>query len=222
MLSKTLKKLTLVSTVILTVGTSFSFAQKPNIKRLTSEEKAKEVKDEIQQVTAESRIPNAVQLHSVGIGIGQTFIEGDFDDYGDDQITLDLLYNYSASHSFDLLIDLHYSKHSFRTEYVRLMGLTAGIKGKFFNFDAFSPYLLGGLGFYSPKVKRTINNQLLESESKVVFGTHIGVGGDLRLNKRVTMGILAQYHNPFDVKQELGPEVEGSYFKLLITALYSF
>jgi hypothetical protein len=210
----------IVPVVFFATGTSI-FA-KNAIQKLTSKDKAEKVKDEVKSVSAEPRIPSGIRKHSVGIGIGQTFVAGDFQDTGEDQITWDLLYNYSASYSFDLLINFHHSKHEFNNQYTQLSSLNLGIKSKLYQIDAFSPYAVGGFGFYAPRVKREVNGQLLESDTKVAFGYHLGVGGDLRLNEKVTIGLLGQYHNPFDVKQEIGPEVEGRYYKLLITAFYSF
>lgn len=213
----------LVAATLFVASTSFSFSQTA-IEKLTSKDSEKKAKS-LPAPSARSEAPRpsgALKVHSFGIGLGQTFIHGDFDDHGEDKITFDLLYNYSASHSFDLMIDLHSHKHSYKEKYVRLTGLAAGIKAKLYNFDNFAPFAVAGLGFYAPKVKRILNNAFVESESKVVFGTHLGGGGELKLNDKFTAGLLAQYHNPFDMKQELGPEVEGSYFKLLITGFYHF
>ena len=206
--------------VVLATGTSVF--GKSAIQNLTSKEKAEKVKDDVKKVTKEARIPTLNRKHSVGIGIGQTFVAGDFNDSGEDQITWDLLYNYAASYSFDLLANFHHSKHEFDGQYTQLTSLNLGIKSKFYQIDAFSPYAVGGFGFYAPRVNRRINGQLVESDTKVAFGYHLGIGGDLRLNEKVTVGLLGQYHNPFDVKQENAPEVEGRYYKLLITAFYSF
>jgi hypothetical protein len=160
--------------------------------------------------------------HSFGVGLGQTFLTGDFGENGEDSITVDLYYKYKASYSFDLMVNGHYSSHSLAEKQSELFGLNAGIKAKLYNFDAFNPYLLGGLGFYLPSVKRVVSGSLKSSESKLSFGTHIGLGGELELNDKFSVGVLAHYHNPFDVKQGNDPEVEGSYYKLLFTTLYSF
>ncbi len=197
-------------------GSSFS---KPNIKKLTSDKASKEVATELPE---DSRNPNELHIHSVGLGIGQTFLAGDFEDRGDNSITADLYYNYSASHSFDFFANFHHSKHKLGRKQVRISGLALGIKGKVYQFDAFSPFFMGGLGFYNPKVKRIVNDQLKESESKVTFGWNFGVGADLKLNSSFSVGVLWHFHNPFDVKQEVDSDVEGSYSKLLITTLYSF
>ena len=171
---------------------------------------------------AEPRIPSNLKKHSVGVGIGQTFLVGSFEDLGENKITWDLLYTYSASHSFDFFANFHTEKFSFRQQWVKASGLAIGIKGRAYQFDNFSPYGVFGFGFYSPKVKRLVNNVLMESESKTTFGWHIGAGADLRLNSRFSTGILFHYHNPFDVKQEVGPVVEGSYAKMLITGMFTF
>ncbi|MCO4792276.1 MAG: outer membrane beta-barrel protein [Bacteriovoracaceae bacterium] len=210
-------KKTLVPVMIFMAGTSFVFSadKTPNKKEETN-------KNEPRAIRAEPRIPSAVKVHSLGIGVGQTFLRGKWDDLGEDKITWDLLYTYAASHSFDFIADFHSTKHAHRQQWVRTTGLGLGIKAKIYQFDAFAPFATGGLGFYEPKTKRYVNGVLTESESKVSFGWHFGVGAELRLNRHFTTGILAKLHNPFDVKQEIGPEVEGSYSKLMITGMYSF
>jgi len=193
--------------------------EKSSIKSMTSNKTAKKNEEKL---PAPARAQSTLKLHSVGVGVGQTFLGGDFEDNGDDSITADLFYNYSASHSFDLLINGHYSVHKLGQKKVNLSGAAVGIKAKAYQFDSFAPFALAGLGFYSPKVKRTIGSTIKESDSKLVFGTTIGVGMELKLNKKFAVGIMGQFHNPFDIKQELDPEVEGSYHKLLITTFYSF
>ena len=160
--------------------------------------------------------------HSIGLGLGQTFLTGDFGKNGEDSITVDVYYKYKASYSFDLIVNGHYSEHDFDDKSSSLVSLNAGIKARLYNFDSFNPYLLGGLGFYLPSLKRKIDNEIKESSAKLSFGTHIGLGGELELNDKFSVGVLAHYHNPFDVKQGKDPEIEGSYYKLLFTTLYSF
>jgi opacity protein-like surface antigen len=91
-----------------------------------------------------------------------------------------------------------------------------------YQFDNFAPFALGGLGFYRPSVTRMVNNQIVESDRKTTFGWHLGLGADLKLNLNYSAGILAHYHHPFDVQQDLGPKVSGSYCKLMMTFMYSF
>ncbi|MBT3981062.1 MAG: hypothetical protein HOE90_06890 [Bacteriovoracaceae bacterium] len=172
--------------------------------------------------TASDFFANGPKKHALGLGIGQTFLTGNFADNGEDKITFDVMYSYNASYSFDVLADLYYSKHQLGEKSVTTAGASFGVKSKFFQFDSFSPYVLGGLGFYRPTTVRDIDGVLTASTKKVVFGSHVGVGSDLKLNERVSVGILGHYHNPFDVKQETGGDIEGSYFKLLLTAAFIF
>lgn len=169
-------------------------------------------------------MPNKIRKHSVGIGVGQTFLKGDFKDSGDDEITIDLLYNYSASHSFDFMANLHYSTHSHKKQQTEISALTLGFKAKAYQFDAFSPFVMAGLGVYNPTVKSDKNGDgvLVNSKSKITFGNHLGLGADLTLNEKVTVGLLTQVHNPFDVKQDDDTTLEGSYFKMMMTAYYTF
>jgi hypothetical protein len=160
--------------------------------------------------------------HSFGIGLGQTFLHGDFSKNGQNSITVDAYYEYKASYSFDLLINGHFSGHKMGEKESNLTGVAAGIKGKIMNFDAFTPFFVGGLGFYLPQVTRSVENKIVESDSKVTFGTHFGLGADLELNRNYTVGLIAHVHNPFDVEQELLPEVKGFYYKLLFTLFYKF
>ncbi len=199
------------------LGGFFSYGK--TIEQLTSGKNAKKIKDSIPQKTT---FDDGVNAHSIGLGIGQTFLTNDFDDNGNSEITPDLYYNYSASHSFDLFINFHYSKHEKGDKEVRLMGLAPALKAKLFSFDNFAPIAFGGFGFYQPVVKRIIQGQIKQSESKTVFGYHFGGGAELKLNEHFATGVLFHFHNPFDVKQDVDPEVEGSYYKLMLTGFYTF
>ncbi|OUR96129.1 hypothetical protein A9Q84_07140 [Halobacteriovorax marinus] len=203
---------------VVLIATGFNSQAKDTIKNLTSDTKAKKVEPVIPQ----SRNTSPLNRHSIGIGIGQTFLMSDFSDLGDDKITWDLFYNYSASHSFDFIANFHSSKHKLNNQYSQITGLALGIKAKTFQFDNFSPFGMGGFGFYQPKTRRLIDGQLVTSKTKLTFGFHLGAGADLRLNDKFTVGVMATYHNPFDVKQDAQPEVEGSYFKLMMNTFYTF
>ena len=196
----------------------------PLIKKLTSQKAAEKVEKQIPpqgmkvKRRPESRIPSELKVHSLGIGLGQTFIRGDLGDYGQDQITADIFYNYSVSYSFDLMLNLHYSQHSFAKRSSQLAGTAIGIKGKLYEFDSFYPFVVGGVGFYGPQLE----NESTKTPFKVVFGIHFGGGGELILNRKFSLGLLAHYHNPFDIQHEKAPDVEGHYFKLLVMTLYRF
>lgn len=227
MLSKIFKKV--IMTPVLLAGVSFPgllFSQeqiKPNIHQLTSDRTAQKVNNDIPSKEEADRIPGQLRKHSIGLGVGQTFLRSDFHDHGTDKITVpDLYYNYSASYSFDFTANLHYAEFEYKEKKVELPGLALAIKGKGFQFDAFSPFVLGGLGFYIPKATRIINGVPTETRTQLVFGINFGAGGELRLNDEWTVGVIAHYHDPFDVRQEDGPDFEGSYMKLLVTGSYTF
>jgi opacity protein-like surface antigen len=172
--------------------------------------------------SAEKKVETAsvreIHKHAVGFGLGQTFLLGNLEKRGDNKITADLLYSYTASYSFDLLVNMHSSHHSYKDKDVYLRGYTMSVKGRYYEFDAFSPFLLGGLGFYLP----TIVNDGKHSDEKYTFGFNAGGGIDLRLNEMIIVGLLAQYHKPFEVKQDDMENIRGSYFKLLMTLMYLF
>ena len=170
----------------------------------------------------QSASPRQLRKHGVGIGLGQTFLLGNYADYGHSKITADLLYTYAASYSFDILVDAHYSQHKSSKEKMKLMGLNGAIKARLFEFDNFSPFVLGGLGFYAPQAKRNIGGTQKWSEQKLGFGMNFGGGLDLRLNDHYVVGILGQVHWPFTIKQDNQSDLKGYYFKLLITGIYLF
>lgn len=206
---------------------------KPKVKESKSAPKAETVELEAEEEKSPSpkQAPSASSsnagllgfgnphAHSVGIGLGQTFLAGKFNDYGDNRVSYpDLFYTYAASYSFDFLFNAHYTVHKAPNREAKMLGFAPAIKAKLFQFDAFSPFALGGLGFYAPQWSDHGN----ESKRKLVFGFNLGIGGDLKLNDHFGVGVLMHYHNPFDSKQDTGPKLEGSYLKLLLTGMYTF
>ncbi|MAX66187.1 MAG: outer membrane beta-barrel protein [Bacteriovoracaceae bacterium] len=182
----------------------------------SAKENSESEKEASKAVSAAKR---EVHKHAIGFGLGQTFLLGNFEKKGDNKIAADLLYTYTASYSFDLMLNAHYSEHEYKGKAVILRGYTMSIKGRSYEFDAFSPFVLAGLGFYMPQIK---NSSGETSEAKYTFGMNAGAGVDLRLNQKVVAGILAQYHLPFEIKQDETENIRGSYFKLLLTMMYLF
>ena len=196
-------------------------APKPSIINLTSQETSKSVSKDIPETNSRAS-RKELKKHSLGVGIGQTFLSSELGQNGDDSITLDLYYDYSASYSFDLVINLHHSNHKIIKREATITGLAVGVKGRLFQFDAFSPFILGGLGFYAPTVTRLKNNSLEKTPFSIAFGSHFGAGGELKLNDKFKIAGLIHFHNPFDIKQDLEKELEGSYYKLLLNTHYTF
>lgn len=206
---------------------SYSFAIKtPDTnKELSKEDTSSADESEARESKASSLnsgSPRRLQQHGVGLGVGQTFLFGNYGKHGNDKITLDLLYSYAASYSFDLLVDAHISEHKDQSERMKVMGLATSIKGRFVEYDNLSPYFLGGLGFYAPQMKREINGKSKWSDQKLTFGLNFGAGVDLRLNDHYVVGVMGQMHWPFKVQQDDQSDVKGYYMKLLITGMYLF
>jgi opacity protein-like surface antigen len=134
-----------------------------------------------------------INQHGLGIGIGQTFLLGNYQPYGDNKITGDIFYNYTASYSFDFMVNVHASNHEYKNKEIYLRGLSFNIKGRSYEFDNFSPFFLGGLGFYQPVISKDGE----ESEAKNTFGFSVGAGADLRLNDKFAVGLMIYVSQPF-------------------------
>lgn len=193
---------------------------KPNIHKLTSEKTAKKLGTNGDETP--ERGPGEINKHSIGIAVGQTFLRSDLADNGNDKITPEFYYNYSASYSFDFLANLHYSKHKYLTRDATIKGLALAIKGKGFQFDSFAPFVMGGFGFYYPSATRIESGVPTATRNQLVFGINVGAGVELRLNHHVSIGALIHYHDPFDVRQEVGGNLESSYLKMLLLTSYTF
>lgn len=216
------------------LGPTFSIAQsnKPYSPRIKTPDTSTELRtkedvkdsegDNQRDFTRNSPSPRKVQKHGAGIGLGQTFLLGNYSNHGNDKITLDLFYSYTASYSFDLLINGHVSEHKDENEKMRVMGLSSSIKARVVEYDNLSPYFLGGLGFYAPRAKRNIDNQTKWSDQRMTFGLNFGGGLDLRLNDHYVVGVMGQLHWPFEVQQNHQSDLKGYYFKMLLTGMYLF
>lgn len=219
---------------------SFSYAQKafspkiktPNTSKELKEDKSvsspaasrEEVKEERESNSTfqSSSAPRRLQQHGLGLGLGQNFLLGNYGKYGQDKITADILYTYAASYSFDLLVDAHWSEQKDDKDRMKTRGLSGSIKGRLVEYDNFSPYFLGGLGFYSPRAKRNVGGTHKWTSEKITFGANVGGGIDLRLNDHYVVGLMGQLHWPFKVEQSQGADLKGYYFKLLLTGMYLF
>lgn len=197
-------------------------AQQPQPKRINSPSEQAHAEAVESDYGSSAPSPRGIHTHSFGAGIGQTFLLGNYAKHGEDKIAMDLFYAYAASYSFDVLVNAHWSKHQDKGEKMEVKGLSAAIKSRFFEFDNFSPFVLGGLGFYSPKAQRYYGTGKKWTDEKMTFGLNFGGGVDLRLNQNWTVGALGQMHWPFVVKQDDQSDLKGYYFKLLLTLMYTF
>jgi hypothetical protein len=207
---------------IKTPNTSKELKEDRSVEPARREETVSEEKESHTSYSTTSSAPRRLQQHGLGLGIGQNFLMGKYGKYGQDKIAADILYTYAASYSFDLLVDAHWSEQKDDKDRMKTRGLTGSIKARVFEYDNFSPFVLGGLGFYAPKAKRNVNGSQKWTSDKVTFGANFGGGIDLRLNEHYVVGLLGQVHWPFNVQQSQGPDLKGYYFKLLLTGMYLF
>jgi opacity protein-like surface antigen len=56
-----------------------------------------------------------------------------------------------------------------------------------------SPYVLGGLGWYSQRVDALVNDKVDESATTRRFGYHAGLGGEIRLGRHAAMHVDYRY-----------------------------
>jgi opacity protein-like surface antigen len=173
---------------------------------------------------SEASAPTGRSLHaqSFMLGLGQTFLMGNYSKHGEDKIAMDLFYTYAASYSFDLMVNAHWSKHEDKNEFMEVKALAASVRARLWEYDNFSPYVLGGLGFYIPEARRGSGAGTQETDSKITFGMNFGAGAELRLNSIWSVGALFQMHWPFRSKQDDQSDLRGYYSKLLLTIGYSF
>jgi opacity protein-like surface antigen len=165
---------------------------------------------------------NISKKHGVSIGYGQSFLFGDFSDLGDEALKFDLYYQYQASYTFQLLVNFHSNEFEKGNQEIEVTSFNASIKAKLYDLDSFAPYLLGGLGLYMPKAKRSSGSQVVLTDSETVFGLNLGAGMDLKLNESFTAGFLAHYHFPSAVESTGQTDLDGSYMKLMLLGTYYF
>lgn len=56
-----------------------------------------------------------------------------------------------------------------------------------------SPYVLGGLGWYSQRVDTLVNDKVDESATTRTFGYHAGFGGEIQLGRHAAMHVDYRY-----------------------------
>jgi opacity protein-like surface antigen len=61
--------------------------------------------------------------------------------------------------------------------------------------STFSPYVLGGLGWYTHRVEQTADNKVLDSTTTRRVGSHAGFGAEMRLGRRAA--VHADYRYTF-------------------------
>jgi len=174
------------------------------------------------QPVASAPIEAPFHRNSIGFGVGQAFLVGDYSHLGDDALTYDLYYAYRASYTFQFLVNAHYNKYETDASSIKTTSINTGIKAKIFDFDSFAPFWSLGVGFYWPQASYLEGTKQISTKKKGVFGVNASIGMDLNLNERFTIGFLTHLHYPFKAKFKNGYELSGGYLKILFLPTFSF
>lgn len=92
---------------------------------------------------------------------------------------------------------------------------------------ALSPYLLGGVGWYTQKVEQLTAGTVTASETSRRFGYHAGIGGELKLGRHA--GVHADYRYTFldfggddddSLVERISPSHEGSMWTAGLTLYF--
>ncbi|MEI8346787.1 MAG: hypothetical protein WCG27_04920 [Pseudomonadota bacterium] len=207
----------------------YSVAAVSGIRELTSTKSSTQSVQSAQVASAApptgSTLKDYSHRHSFGLGYGQTYIRGGFDQLGKDGMSPDLYYSYRISPLFDFVANFHratFQSGKANEQEVTLAGLTLGPKHQFYQFDSFSAFVMGGLGFYQPTTSQKQNGEVIESDGHTVLGLHLGTGVQLNLNENYAASFIGHYHDPFDVELDNGGKLSGSYLKIIILGSYIF
>jgi outer membrane protein with beta-barrel domain len=100
----------------------------------------------------------------------------------------------SSRTGFEVSLDVHSQSNEALTQRVRDVPLQASLL-LFPVKSAFSPYLLGGPGWYSHRVQSLAGGDVVDSETTRKFGWHGGLGAELRLGRHA--GVHGDYRYTF-------------------------
>ena len=160
---------------------------------------------------------------AVSLGLAQTYLYNDFADHSRNSFTPTLSYRYFRDQKFFAQAELHYFKEDFGREDFSSKSLNFAIGHHFWSLDNLSLGFNGGFGFYGPRATRLSGTSYKETESKIVFGTTLGLNTLMKLNPKYAISFQYQYHNPFDVaQQDSSSDLEGHYTLISINLLYYF
>jgi hypothetical protein len=143
-----------------------------------------------------SAVPSAAQGAAFGIGARLSMVRSDVHDDTDalrfigGQIRARL----SPKTGVELSLDMRTNTNEAETLRVHDRPVQASLL-LFPIAGSFSPYILGGGGWYSHRVEALLDNAVLSSETTRDFGWHAGLGAELRMGSHV--GVHADYRYTF-------------------------
>jgi opacity protein-like surface antigen len=139
---------------------------------------------------------SSADAQTFGIGARFSMIRGDVDADTSAERFLGVLVRLRTSDktSLEVSLDRRAETNEAATERTRDYPLQASLL-LFPVRSAISPYLLGGVGWYSHRFERLEGDDVIESTSTRKFGYHAGFGGELSLGRHA--GLHADYRYTF-------------------------
>lgn len=168
----------------------------------------------------------AESTHTVGIGVGEVLLMGDFSKNVDNALGLNLIYHFGASQLFGLTTLAHISSHSGGNgqNSLAIKGLSPNVRVNLGYYDRIVVYTLGGFGFFLVDEKIGV-----QSGSVTTFGLNLGGGVDLLLHPHFKFGTALTFHNIFgktDPASAIGSSaalsIGGTYVGLFLAMGYIF
>jgi opacity protein-like surface antigen len=132
-----------------------------------------------------------------GLGVGPrfSFVNSNVVDISSERVRYfggSLRLRSSAKTTIELSADYRSLTNELGTERTRDLPLQASLL-MYLGRSAVSPYVLGGVGWYSLKTERYSGDTVLSDESVNRMGYHAGVGGDLRVTSRASVHLDYRY-----------------------------
>jgi hypothetical protein len=141
-------------------------------------------------------LPGLAGAQSVGLGPRLSWVRGDVEvdaDTSGSRYTGGLLRaRLSPRTAIELSLDYRSITNEALTERVRDYPIQGSLLLYPFR-SAVSPYLLGGLGWYSQRVDAIVDQEVTDSVTTRKFGYHAGLGGELRLGRHAAMHVDYRY-----------------------------
>jgi hypothetical protein len=143
-----------------------------------------------------SAAPSAAQGAAFGLGARLSMVRSDVHT-DDDALRLiggQIRARLSPKTAVELSLDMRTKTNEALTLRVRDMPVQASLL-LFPIAGSFSPYILGGGGWYSHRIEALLDNSVLSTETSRDFGWHAGLGAEVRLGRHA--GIHADYRYTF-------------------------
>jgi hypothetical protein len=167
--------------------------------------------------------------HSLGLGIGDEILFGNFSSNFPDSMAFQLNYNYDASPLIGLTVMASLGSHSnaITGGSLGIDGLTPDLRFNLAKFETLTFYAMSGFGLY--KISESFGGST-PSASVTTIGFNLGGGFELRLAKHFAFGTSLDFYNIFSKTDDstaaanggTGTTVGGTYMHLMLNFSYIF